>query len=61
MNLQPCNKKQLAAEMGIGVKKLNKILDAIGITVPRGLISPLLKQEILEKARWIEKARKGAN
>jgi hypothetical protein len=61
MNSQPCNKKQLAAEMFIGVKKLNNILKAKDIYVPRGLISPILKQEILEKAGWIERARKGAN
>jgi hypothetical protein len=49
---KPCTKTQLAQEMGISLTTLQKLLKEAGIVVPRKLIPPKLKREILDKLGW---------
>lgn len=46
------NKKQLAAEMGISLRTLQRRLKSTGVNVPRGLISPSQQKEIWERLGW---------
>lgn len=49
---KPCTKTQLAQEMGISLTTLQKRLKEAGIEIPRKLIPPKVKIDILNKLGW---------
>jgi len=49
----PCTKTELASEMGISLGTLKGKLKSAGLKIPRGLIPPKVKKEILERLKWI--------
>ncbi|MCC6459906.1 MAG: hypothetical protein IT260_05530 [Saprospiraceae bacterium] len=46
------NKKQIAAEMGISLRTLQRRLKDVDMDVPRGLICPKTQRSILERLGW---------
>ena len=50
----PSNKKQLADEMGISLSTFQRLLKKHNLEIPRGIISPHQKQQILECLGWKE-------
>lgn len=56
----PCNKKQLAQEMGISLSTLQRKMKERNLAVPRGVISPQRKKEILKALDWGEMTRNDA-
>jgi DNA-directed RNA polymerase specialized sigma54-like protein len=53
--LLPCNKKQLAQEMGVSLSTFQRLLKKHNLDIPRGIISPDRKMEILKTLGWREK------
>lgn len=49
---KPCTKTQLAQEMGISLTTLQNLLKEACIYVPRKLIPPKTKRDILTKLGW---------
>lgn len=49
---EPCTKQQLAKELGVSISTLKRKLTQAELTVPRGLIPPKAKQDILQKLKW---------
>ena len=45
-------KNQIAIEMGINIKTLNRCLEKVGMTLPRGLIFPEQQAEIYKRLGW---------
>ncbi len=50
----PCNKKQLAEEMGISISTLQRSLKKANIIIGRGIIPPKQKKQILDELGWSE-------
>jgi DNA-binding LacI/PurR family transcriptional regulator len=49
---EPCTKQQLAKELGVSISTLKRKLKQSEMNVPRGLIPPKTKQDILQKLKW---------
>lgn len=59
VTLLPSNKKQLAKEMGISLRTLQRKMKEQNLEIPRGIITPQRKEEILKALGWHEMARNG--
>lgn len=49
---KPCTKTQLAHEMGISLSTLQRLLKKADIQLPRKLIPPNVKKDILSRLGW---------
>ena len=46
-------KEQIAEEMGMSLKTLQRRLKKVNLKIPRGLISPQKQTQIFERLEWL--------
>ncbi len=59
--VEPKTKTELAREMNISLRTLQRRLKEVGLKIPRGHISPDLQQAIFKALGWTGLARTGTN